>query len=130
MNQKSNSSLAYYKHISKYNLLSKKEEIELSQRIENGDTVARNKMIQSNLRLVLFLAKPYIRSGFDFDDLVAEGNIGLIIAIEKYDWRKGFRFSTYASWWISQAINKYTSLMRDQIKTLCKKYFVFIKRSN
>ena len=89
-----------------YPLLSAVEEIELGRRIARGDSVAREKMILSNLRLVVLIAKRYMGRGLAFSDLIEEGNIGLMKAVDRFDPEKGFRFSTYASWWIRQAIER------------------------
>ena len=97
----------YYKDISKYPLLSQKEELELAILIQEGDKKAKEKFINSNLRLVINIAKAYINRGVDIADLIQEGNVGLLTAVEKYDYKSGFRFSTYATWWIRQRIVKY-----------------------
>ena len=96
----------YMKNIRKYKLLTKQEEISLAKRIEKGDKKARDIMIQSNLRLAISIAKKYAKYGSNLEDLIQESNLGLIKAIEKFDWRKGFKFSTYASWWIKQAATR------------------------
>lgn len=96
----------YFKSISKYPLLSKEEEVELAKRIEKGDKRARDKMINSNLRLAINIAKKYHRQGINLEDLIQESNIGLIKAVDKFDWRKGNKFSTYATWWITQSVRK------------------------
>jgi RNA polymerase primary sigma factor len=92
--------------IGRYPLLTKEQEIELSQRIERGDPEAKEQMINSNLRLVVSIAKRYQGHGLSLLDLIQEGIIGLIRAVEKFDWRKGFKFSTYATWWIRQAVQR------------------------
>jgi RNA polymerase primary sigma factor len=92
--------------IGRYDLLTAAEEVELAQRIEAGDEVARERMINANLRLVVFVAKRYQGQGLSLLDLIQEGILGLIRAVEKFDWRKGFKFSTYATWWIRQAIQR------------------------
>ncbi len=100
-------SLKYYlKDIRKHPLLTFEEEQELGRRVAAGDGEARTKMIESNLRLVVAIAKKYVNRGLSFSDLIAEGNLGLIRAVEKFDYRKGFRFSTYASWWVRQFIER------------------------
>lgn len=97
---------AYLKDISHSNLLTAQEEIALAKKIAKGDNAARNRMIESNLRLVVSIAKRHANKGLPLDDLIEEGNIGLIKAVEKYDYKKGFRFSTYATWWIRQGIQR------------------------
>lgn len=96
----------YLKEIRRTPLLTFSEEQELGKRIFEGDREARTKMIESNLRLVVAIAKKYVNRGMCFSDLIAEGNLGLIRAVEKFDYRKGFRLSTYASWWIKQYIER------------------------
>jgi len=96
----------YLREIRKTPLLTPEEEIELAKRIEQGDKEAREKMIRANLRLVVSIARRYAYLGMPLLDLVEEGNLGLIKAVEKYDYRKGYRFSTYASWWIRQSITR------------------------
>jgi RNA polymerase primary sigma factor len=96
----------YLQDIGKIPLLTREEEVELAQRIERGDREAKEKLILSNLRLVVSIAKRYIGRGLSFLDLIQEGNIGLMRAVEKFDWTKGYKFSTYATWWIRQAITR------------------------
>jgi len=105
----------YLKEIGRVPLLSAEEEIDLAQKIEKGDLKAKQKLIRSNLRLVVSIAKRYIGRGLTFLDLIQEGNQGLIRAVEKYDWRRGYKFSTYATWWIRQAI---TRAIADQARTI------------
>ncbi|MDP4089850.1 MAG: RNA polymerase sigma factor RpoD [Bacillota bacterium] len=105
----------YLKEIGKVPLLSPDEEINLAGRIENGDPVAKKKLAEANLRLVVSIAKRYVGRGMLFLDLIQEGNLGLIKAVEKFDYRKGFKFSTYATWWIRQAI---TRAIADQARTI------------
>ncbi len=105
----------YLKDIGRVKLLSGEEEIELAKRIAEGDTEARNKLVEANLRLVVSIAKRYIGRGMGFLDLIQEGNAGLIKAVEKFDYTKGYKFSTYATWWIRQAI---TRALADQSRTI------------
>ena len=105
----------YLKEIGKINLLTFEEEVDLAQQIEKGSESAREKLINANLRLVVSIAKKYIGRGLTFLDLVQEGNQGLMRAVEKFDWHRGFKFSTYATWWIRQAI---TRAIADQAKTI------------
>ena len=105
----------YLKEIGRIPLLKREEEIALAQGVEMGSMVAKAKLINSNLRLVVSIAKKYIGRGMTFLDLIQEGNKGLIRAVEKYDWTKGFKFSTYATWWIRQAI---TRAIADQARTI------------
>lgn len=105
----------YLKEIGKVPLLSAKEEIELAQRMENGDEYAKQKLCEANLRLVVSIAKRYVGRGMLFLDLIQEGNLGLIKAVDKFDYRKGYKFSTYATWWIRQAI---TRSIADQARTI------------
>jgi|TARA_E500000331_G_scaffold353496_1_gene404316 RNA polymerase primary sigma factor len=114
---KSKSSLdLYFKDVARGSLLSREEEVSLSKRIENGDSLARAKMIESNLRLAISIAKKYHKSGCSMEDLIQESNIGLMKAVEKFDWRRGFKFSTYASWWIRQSVCRHISANRNTIK--------------
>lgn len=96
----------YLKEVRKVPLLTAKEEIMLSRRVRKGDKKARHKMISSNLRLVINIAKRYIHFGMPLQDLIEEGNVGLMKAVEKFDPRRGYRFSTYAAWWIRQSISR------------------------
>src|SRR4051812_24066344 len=96
----------FLNEIGRYPLLTAAEEVELAKRIERGDAEAKNRMINSNLRLVVSIAKNYQGHGLTLLDLIQEGIIGLIRAAEKFDWRKGFKFSTYATWWIKQAVQR------------------------
>lgn len=105
----------YLKEIGKVPLLSSEDEISLAQRIENGDQIAKKKLAEANLRLVVSIAKRYVGRGMLFLDLIQEGNLGLIKAVEKFDYRKGYKFSTYATWWIRQAI---TRAIADQARTI------------
>ena len=105
----------YLKEIGKVPLLSAEEEIELAKRMEEGDEEAKKKLAEANLRLVVSIAKRYVGRGMLFLDLIQEGNLGLIKAVEKFDYRKGYKFSTYATWWIRQAI---TRAIADQARTI------------
>ena len=105
----------YLKEIGKVPLLSADEEIELAKRMENGDEEAKNRLCEANLRLVVSIAKRYVGRGMLFLDLIQEGNLGLIKAVDKFDYRKGYKFSTYATWWIRQAI---TRSIADQARTI------------
>ena len=105
----------YLKEIGKVPLLTADEEIELAQRMEEGDEEAKKRLCEANLRLVVSIAKRYVGRGMLFLDLIQEGNLGLIKAVEKFDYRKGYKFSTYATWWIRQAI---TRAIADQARTI------------
>ena len=105
----------YLKEIGKIPLLSTDEEIELAKKMELGDQEARKRLAEANLRLVVSIAKRYVGRGMQFLDLIQEGNLGLIKAVEKFDYRKGYKFSTYATWWIRQAI---TRAIADQARTI------------
>jgi RNA polymerase primary sigma factor len=96
----------YLREISRVPLLSAQDELTLARRVERADRAARNHLIEANLRLVVAIAKKYVGQGLPLEDLVGEGNIGLIRAVAKFDPSKGFRFSTYATWWIKQAITR------------------------
>ncbi len=105
----------YLKEIGRVPLLSAEEEVELAIRMENGDEEAKKRLSEANLRLVVSIAKRYVGRGMLFLDLIQEGNLGLIKAVEKFDYRKGYKFSTYATWWIRQAI---TRAIADQARTI------------
>lgn len=105
----------YLKEIGKVPLLDADEETELAKRMEQGDEEAKRRLAEANLRLVVSIAKRYVGRGMQFLDLIQEGNLGLIKAVEKFDYRKGFKFSTYATWWIRQAI---TRAIADQARTI------------
>lgn len=105
----------YLKEIGKVPLLSAEEEVELAQRMAQGDPEAKRKLAEANLRLVVSIAKRYVGRGMLFLDLIQEGNLGLIKAVEKFDYQKGYKFSTYATWWIRQAI---TRAIADQARTI------------
>ena len=105
----------YLKEIGRVNLLSAQDEVKLALRIEQGDEEAKRRLAEANLRLVVSIAKRYVGRGMLFLDLIQEGNLGLIKAVEKFDYQKGFKFSTYATWWIRQAI---TRAIADQARTI------------
>ena len=105
----------YLKEIGKISLLTAEEEVELAQRMENGDVFAKRRLAEANLRLVVSIAKRYVGRGMQFLDLIQEGNLGLMKAVEKFDYTRGFKFSTYATWWIRQAI---TRAIADQARTI------------
>ncbi|MEW6447374.1 MAG: RNA polymerase sigma factor RpoD [Bacillota bacterium] len=105
----------YLKEIGRIPLLSPEEEVELAKRMETGDEAAKRRLVEANLRLVVSIAKRYVGRGMLFLDLIQEGNLGLIKAVEKFDYRKGYKFSTYATWWIRQAI---TRAIADQARTI------------
>lgn len=105
----------YLREIAETPLLTHAQEIDLAKRVEDGDLAAVQQFVRANLRLVVSIAKRYVNRGLTLLDLIQEGNIGLMRAVQKYDWRKGFRFSTYATWWIRQAI---TRAIADQSRTI------------
>lgn len=105
----------YLKEIGKVDLLTAEEEVSIAKRIEEGDELARQELIEANLRLVVSIAKKYVGRGLLFLDLIQEGNMGLMKAVEKFDYTKGYKFSTYATWWIRQAI---TRAIADQARTI------------
>ena len=105
----------YYKNVGRRPLLKKEQEVELSKKIESGDRHARDIMIESNLRLAISIAKKFHKPGMSLEDLIQEANIGLMKAVDKFDWRKGFRFSTYGTWWITQSVRRHIS---DQSSTI------------
>ncbi len=105
----------YLKEIGKISLLTAEDEVSLAKRVEKSDLKAKERLINSNLRLVVSIAKKYVGRGLSLLDLIEEGNIGLMRAVEKFDWRKGYKFSTYATWWIRQAI---TRAIADQARTI------------
>jgi len=125
----------YFKDVSRYDLLTREEEITLSQAIEKGDKFARDRMIQSNLRLAISIAKKYSKMGCPLEDLIQESNIGLMKAVDRFDWRRGFKFSTYASWWIKQSVSRHLTSHKStvrvpahasgliwKIKKICREY--------
>lgn len=105
----------YLKEMGKYPLMTAEQEVECAKRIEQGDALAKEELAEANLRLVVSIAKKYLGRGMSFLDLIQEGNIGLMKAVERFDYRKGYKFSTYATWWIKQAI---TRAIADQARTI------------
>ena len=106
----------FFTEVGKRDLLTAEQEVQLSQRIENGDMVARNQMIEANIRLAISIAKQYSKTGCSLEDLIQESSLGLIKAVDRFDWRRGFKFSTYAVWWIRQAIRKHVAAQSGAIK--------------
>lgn len=106
----------YFKDVGNHNLLTRAEEVELAQAIEAGDGHARDRMISSNLRLAISIAKKFKDRGCPFEDLIQESNLGLIRAVDRFDWRRGFKFSTYAVWWIRQAVQSHVAGQSGAIK--------------
>ncbi|HIL97549.1 MAG TPA: sigma-70 family RNA polymerase sigma factor [Pseudomonadales bacterium] len=112
----SNSLEIFFNDIKQYELLTKEEEVSLAQKIEKGDNHARQRMIGSNLRLAIYIAKKYQNKGCSLEDLIQESSIGLIKAVDRFDWRRGFKFSTYAVWWIRQAVQRHLASHASSIK--------------
>jgi len=106
----------FFKQVGKTDLLTREQEVELSKLIEQGDEAARNHMIQANLRLAISIAKKYQNRGCDLADLIQESSIGLMKAVDRFDWRKGFKFSTYACWWIKQAVRRHIASHSSAIR--------------
>lgn len=107
---------SFFKSVGKTNLLTREEEVELSKRIEKGDNLARDRMIRANIRLAISIAKKYANKGCSMEDLVQESSMGLIKAVDRFDWRKGFKFSTYACWWIKQSVRQHIAAQSGAIK--------------
>src|SRR5947208_5033487 len=105
----------FLREAGRHPLLTAAQEVELAKKIERGDAPAKQRMIQSNLRLVVSIAKNYRNQGLPFLDLIQEGTLGLIRAVEKFDWRRGYKFSTYATWWIRQAVAR---ALADKARTI------------
>jgi len=106
----------FFKDVGKSKLLTREEEVSLAKRIENGDTRARDRMISSNIRLAISIAKKYQNKGCPLEDLIQEANIGLMKAVDRFDWRRGFKFSTYGCWWIKQAVMRHLASHSSQIR--------------
>ena len=106
----------FFKAVGETDLLTREEEVELSKRIEKGDMRARDQMIRANIRLAISIAKKYANKGADLEDLIQESSLGLIKAVDRFDWRKGFKFSTYACWWIKQAVRQHVASQSGVIK--------------
>jgi RNA polymerase primary sigma factor len=111
---------SFFKEVGRHKLLTREGEIELSQQMESEDmkvrAAAREKMVQSNIRLAISIAKKYQNRGCDFDDLVQESTLGLMRAVDRFDWRRGFKFSTYATWWIRQSVMRHITLQSSSIR--------------
>ena len=112
----SDSLSAFFKSVGKTPLLSREQEVELSKKIEAGDERARRHMINANLRLAISIAKKYQNKGCSLEDLIQESSIGLIKAVDRFDWRRGFKFSTYACWWIKQSVRKHVASHGNSVK--------------
>ena len=106
----------FFKDVGKTALLTREEEVELSKRIEMGDRAARDRMIRANIRLAISIAKNYADKGCELEDLIQESSLGLIKAVDRFDWRKGFKFSTYACWWIKQAVRQHVAAQSGAIR--------------
>ena len=107
---------SFFKEVGQHALLTKEQEVQLAQAIEGGSKAARDKMIQSNLRLAISIAKQYNKSGCALEDLIQESTIGLMEAVDRFDWRRGFKFSTYACWWIKQAVRRHVASNSSMIR--------------
>jgi RNA polymerase primary sigma factor len=106
----------YFDNVGSHKLLTREEEVALSKRIEGGDQYARDQMVAANLRLAVSIAKKYQNRGIDFDDLIQESNVGLMKAVDRFDWRRGYKFSTYAVWWIRQAVLKHINTHKTDVR--------------
>ena len=111
---------SFFKEVGRHSLLTREGEVELAQQMESEDiavrTAARNRMVQSNIRLAISIAKKYQNRGCDFEDLIQESTLGLMRAVDRFDWRRGFKFSTYATWWIRQAVMRHITLQSSSIR--------------
>ena len=106
----------FFKDVGKTPLLTREQEVSLSKRIEAGDDAARRHMVKANIRLAISIAKKYQNKGCDLEDLIQESSIGLLKAVDRYDWRRGFKFSTYACWWIKQAVRRHITAHSSSVK--------------
>ena len=106
----------FFKQVGKTDLLTREQEVTLSKLIETGDETARSHMIRANLRLAISIAKQYSNRGCDLEDLIQESSIGLMKAVDRFDWRRGFKFSTYACWWIKQAVRRHIASHSSAIR--------------
>ena len=106
----------FFKEVGRHPLLTREQEVQLAKAIEAGDKAARDKMVQSNLRLAISIAKQYNKSGCSLEDLIQESTVGLMEAVDRFDWRKGFKFSTYACWWIKQAVRRHVTSQSSMIR--------------
>ena len=106
----------YSNVLAKSKLLTREQEVQLAKQIEKGNMHARDQMVNSNLRLAFSIARKYHRPGHSLDDLIQESNIGLMKAVDKFDWRRGFKFSTYATWWIRQSVGRYVNDTKSMIR--------------
>jgi RNA polymerase primary sigma factor len=111
---------SFFKEVGRHSLLTREGEVDLAQKMESKDAkvraAARNQMVQSNIRLAISIAKKYQNRGCDFEDLVQESTLGLMKAVDRFDWRRGFKFSTYATWWIRQAVMRHITLQSSSIR--------------
>lgn len=107
---------SYFRSVGNHKILTQEQEVALCKRIESGDMLARDEMIRSNLRLAISIAKKYQNMGIDFDDLIQESNIGLLKALERFDYRRGFKFSTYATYWIKQSVIRHLHTQSGQLR--------------
>ena len=111
---------SFFKEVGRHKLLNREGEVELAQMMESKDeavrSAARNRMVQSNIRLAISIAKKYQNRGCDFEDLIQESTLGLMKAVDRFDWRRGFKFSTYATWWIRQAVMRHITLQSSSIR--------------
>jgi len=110
----------FFKEVGRHSLLTREDEVQLAQQMESKDdgirSAARNRMVQSNIRLAISIAKKYQNRGCDFEDLIQESTLGLMKAVDRFDWRRGFKFSTYATWWIRQSVMRHITLQSSSIR--------------